>query len=1788
MSLLLNVVRKSFLAMLGVLFLLCAARDAFGAWQPGLQYGKIPSNALNVDDWPAVTNTTCEIIHAKTQDPAIWGTSVTWVYWGEMYFPETGTYWFGENNDDYAFLAIDGEQVFKDDVWDRPTIKSRQLNEGWHKIDLRLYNSGGGCGPVVGSGFTTTKGFGYAFSEKEITSGADLVVPEDSGDGTVFRYDDGKGFDDILVIKGEPVNYGNVNPPYGIHSGMTNGTALTCTAEPGRAIGGVAYRLSGYRLEDVDVGTDEPTNIVASGIASPVEYRHVGHKRLLTWLWEASAFEISVSSLVPEKGTVSGGGTFAPGAEVTLTATPLGENAFSCWTGDVPEGVDATSPTITFPVDRARDIVATFGTVVYVSIAGDDAKDGTSWGTAFASLEKAVEVAPDNSTIAIGPGEYALTRPDRLVIDKPVLVLGCGETSDDVVLKPLPNSVPGLILGVSNELAVVRHLTLAHAQRTEKYNSPGATDATALLLNQGTVEDCVIRDNDSGNGPVHVKGGLLDHCTLYGNAAGFEYTWTGYGGAIFASGGIVRDCVISNNVAHQGAAGIQISDTALVTGCLITGNKGRYQSVKIKGAGVVIKGGVLENSFIVNNGNDRTDHAGGIFMVNWGSGGANPEPIVRNCVVTGNQAIRCGGVAVERGKIVNCTILGNLSGSMERGVSLHQKGGVVRNNIILGASTAKGALFEKGTFENNLVDDESLVDSTVFTGDPLFVNPAEGDYRLRPGSAATDKGTSDEDAVLDMLGTSRPQGQAFDVGAYERSQGQGNLLCGFTVDKQVVQAPGTVNMTAFVDGGDLTGLVYSWDFDNDGTIDASGEQATWSDIPIGMHPVRLVVSTASGENAVFVKDDAVPVVAGVAYVSKEGSGIFPYATLETATSDVQAAIDTVWATDELPGKVIVKAGTYDIDGVYLSVNKPICLEGVDGAATTILKAVHAGTRRVMKVDNKLAVVSGLTMANGKWDCYRYGDSGPGGLRLFQGTVTNCIIRDNIGNDIAGGVEIIDGLLIDCRIYGNKSYRDSCTTVSWGGGIRLRGGLVSGCMISNNVSYQTKGNNATPSGGGVYITAGTLRDSWIVKNTCASADDRVGAGIFMEGGLVERCVIRDNFKCFQGGGAYIRGGVVRNCLIVGNEAKDKGGAVYLEKGTLEFCTLSGNKSTTNKGSGLYQEGGVARNNIIMGNGPGTAAEPTANLSYQGGTLTTNIVSPATAGVGNIDTDPLFANAAEDDYSPGAGSPAIDAAAEVEEVVSDIAGNQRPKDGDGDGIAASDIGCYEAPGPDEGPLRCSFSANSVVAFERLETTFTANVAGEGSKGEVHYQWDLGGGTTGSQGTDSQIVEAVFDGYGVYTISLTVTAVGKTATSTLENYVLVGSSETHVNANGQNVWPYATAETGATNIMEALDSMTIVEGVPNHVIVHDGTYEIRTKWLMLMSPIQMVSENGPEKTILKAANPEGKDMRRIAYIAHPKASVSGFTMTGGWWEPYRHGDSGPGAVRIAAGTLSDCIITNNTGADVAGGVQISGGLVKDCLIAGNKVYRGNNTSVGIGGGVRMTGGELVHCVISNNLGQACSGGVDIRGGVVRDCLITNNRSGDKSTDNRDYGGAYVENGVLENCVIRDNVANGNIGGVGVGRNGVVRNCLIGGNTAKKPCQALALGDASALAYNCTVASNGTLSVEGAVAAQLDKGTIANTIVYHNHVTDVATDAEIIAHHNCWPGAVGEGCIAVDPAFCGLGDFHLVGTSPCKNAGDNSVWDGIESPVDLDGNGRILFRIVDMGCYENKAGNATIFLLR
>jgi hypothetical protein len=100
---------------------------------------------------------------------------------------------------------------------------------------------------------------------------------------------------------------------------------------------------------------------------------------------------------------------------------------------------------------------------------------------------------------------------------------------------------------------------------------------------------------------------------------------------------------------------------------------------------------------------------------------------------------------------------------------------VVKNNIIVNASfcglaqiasTADYNLLFNNSGEGNYCFGSVPGAHDIYT-DPLFVDPTNGDFTLQKSSPAINAGVTLSDITTDILGIVRPQGNRYDIGAYE-------------------------------------------------------------------------------------------------------------------------------------------------------------------------------------------------------------------------------------------------------------------------------------------------------------------------------------------------------------------------------------------------------------------------------------------------------------------------------------------------------------------------------------------------------------------------------------------------------------------------------------------------------------------------------------------------------------------------------------------------------------------------------------------------------------------------------------------------------------------------------------------------------------------------------------------------------------------------------------------------------------------------------------------------------------
>lgn len=245
---------------------------------------------------------------------------------------------------------------------------------------------------------------------------------------------------------------------------------------------------------------------------------------------------------------------------------------------------------------------------------------------------------------------------------------------------------------------------------------------------------------------------------------------------------VLRGFTLRNGTSiNEGGVSVEDSSPKIV-GNIIENNT---QGTLGNGAGV---GGnnaspIIEQNIFRNNSCDTAFISGVVSFIN------NSSPIIINNIFENNpcRAITLSVPVGNHPSVINNTIVNNTTGIRVNG-QVDTSGQVYINNIITGNEIGLDFVFgspdKEPTWQYNLVFDNGTdyKDIATQTGqngnlstDPLFLDPATGDYRLGPGSPCIDAGENDAPnlPVTDFAGNDRiwdgdEDGvPVIDMGAYE-------------------------------------------------------------------------------------------------------------------------------------------------------------------------------------------------------------------------------------------------------------------------------------------------------------------------------------------------------------------------------------------------------------------------------------------------------------------------------------------------------------------------------------------------------------------------------------------------------------------------------------------------------------------------------------------------------------------------------------------------------------------------------------------------------------------------------------------------------------------------------------------------------------------------------------------------------------------------------------------------------------------------------------------------------------
>jgi hypothetical protein len=475
--------------------------------------------------------------------------------------------------------------------------------------------------------------------------------------------------------------------------------------------------------------------------------------------------------------------------------------------------------------------------------------------------------------------------------------------------------------------------------------------------------------------------------------------------------------------------------------------------------------------------------------------------------------------------------------------------------------------------------------------------------------------------------------------------------CNGWVGTGSVPASGTSNVVSFTITNDST-LAWLWQTNvlfsrtagPDGTVTGStngwyaiGSSVTvtaapnpgctfagWTgDVPAGQtnqNPLTLTLDQARNVAACFFRP-----AAGPRYVAEANpTAAFPYTNWFMAAATIQDAVDaakpgeTVWVSNGVyrtGGRPI-----HDAVSNRVAITKAVTVQSVNGPSETVIQGDMLQPGRCVYMTNG-ATLAGFVLSNSiAWPP-------PSTLSL------TCVDGDGAGVWCADRSAVVS----NCVIRGN--------TATGRGGGAYRGTLIRCSVLENNVH-----------GFGGGVSDATLIDCEVARNMCGAGGR--GAGAYTS--RLIRCRIWGNFDWmnFYPGGATVES-ELDTCLLWGNSDLD--GAYGCVGGTARSTTFI--QQSVGHSSGMPPP--VLHNCIL-----------TQPLHPIEAALTNCSTPESEPGAGNVTGDPRFVDAAHGDYRLQPASPCIDAGSNaLMSAGTDLDGVSRPRDGDGDGTATVDMGCYE---------------------------------------------------------------------------------------------------------------------------------------------------------------------------------------------------------------------------------------------------------------------------------------------------------------------------------------------------------------------------------------------------------------------------------------------------------------------------------------------------------------------------------
>ena len=884
---------------------------------------------------------------------------------------------------------------------------------------------------------------------------------------------------------------------------------------------------------------------------------------------------------------------------------------------------------------------------IYVNHTATGHNNGISWTNAYTNLEDALSNMVNDEEIWVAQGTYKPHASDRdlsfNITNSNVKLYGGFDGTESVLDQRNPKTNVTILSG---DLQDDDNSVIEFSNTTRNDNS---YNIITINADNATIDGFTISD-------AHANGVTSEQQS---------------GGAIFKGYGInnlnIYNCIIKNNIAIASAAGVfaryETTGSTKIHNNTFFNNLARWGTAIYSYTGNNFTANIeVVNSLFYNN--EVKDNSSTLFGYAGSSGwfrayGSNS---IMNCSLINNTYYNNidTGTAPNLNNSNRATVgMGYTNGTLN---------GEVANCIFWGNTTAGGYIAKsiaqihtnlgQNIYVHNSIGEDGF--STIAAAnlintsniDPLFTDPVNADFTLQTSSPAIDGGDGAKvpsDITTDLSVNPRFYNGTVDMGPYEQSCtstcftltiniiGNGHIEnAGNFMNSQSLFEQNTVLSLAPI--ADTGYAFYEWSGDATGTT----------------NPLTITMDSEKTINVTFKE---LPI-----YVDKDATGANDGSSWANAYTDLSTALNNVGAYKSIwiaDGVYTPAAGnrtnTFNISTNDLkiyggfngtevtiyqrnSIANPTILSGdLNGDDTDVDYATSTRSENVYHVVTLSAngiELDGLTIQDGHANSTTNSELGRGSAIYKSFTantlsLNNCIIKNNVGGKTGGAIfaqfDVSGTISINNTIFDNNLAVYGSGLYSYTNTNQTLDVTITNSLFSNNTS-KNNGSFLSYTGSSVWIRA------------------------YGSGSTVTTNIVNSTFA---------------NNIDIGTQS-----GVY-ERGTLSLGRWNGTHNVTLSNIISYHNTGAGSGTTLA---VSAGHDSTVNQIVVYNSIAEDDFSNISAGnlINTSNSDPLFTDAANGDFTLQSGSPAIDAGDNSKipaGVVTDLAGNTRIEN------TTVDMGCYE---------------------------------------------------------------------------------------------------------------------------------------------------------------------------------------------------------------------------------------------------------------------------------------------------------------------------------------------------------------------------------------------------------------------------------------------------------------------------------------------------------------------------------